>query len=418
MLRYGIPMHRLPREVLDEEVEDIKSLGVELRCGVPVGNANGMSFDDLGEYDAVFLAVGAYGSRPLGIEGEKAERVVTGLDVLRQVARGDKPAVGKRAAVIGGGNTALDAARVLVRLGVEVDIYYRRGRAEMPAFEEEIEEALREGVHLHTLVAPVKIELDDAGAVRAVSMTRMRLGDPDESGRRRPVVMEDSEHEIEADTVVACVGELVEKGSVPDGLDCARDGSVNVGEFGHSSLDKVWAGGDVTPNDRTVVSAIGMGKRAAVAIDRYLAGAPTREVDAVTRVGRDGCVSMSLYLGGGTAHQTYDAPNKVVAYDELNMAHFKRAERAREARAGFPERLDGFPEVNQGLEEPHARAEAGRCFHCGVCTDCDNCYVFCPDVAILPKQGERGYDLNYDFCKGCGICVTECPRASMTMVEE
>ncbi len=418
ILRYGIPVHRLPREVLDEEIEDILSLGVELRCGVKVGRSNGKSFDDLSGFDAVFLAVGAYHSRPLGIPGEDAKRVITGLELLRAVASGETLDLGERAAVIGGGNTALDVARVLVRLGVRVDIYYRRGRAEMPAFEEEVEEALREGVYVHTLVAPVGVDLDDAGNVRAVKLIRMRLGDPDESGRRRPEPIDDSEHSVETDSVIACVGELVDPDSTPDDVDRRRDGSVNVDEFGHSSMDSLWAGGDVTPNERTVVSAISMGKRAAVAIDRYLAGAPKREIDAVLRVGDRGCVSMSRYLSTGDAHASYDDANHIVKFDELNTAHFVKAERARLSRAPFPARLDGFPEVNLGIAEEQVRTEASRCFHCGVCNECDNCYVFCPDVAILPKPDAFGYTLNYDFCKGCGICAVECPRASMTMVEE
>ncbi|MDP8254204.1 MAG: NAD(P)-binding protein [Candidatus Alcyoniella australis] len=418
ILRYGIPAYRLPREVLDDEIEDILSLGVELRCGVRVGQGGDVGFDELADYDALFIAVGAHSSRSLGIPGENAARVIPGLELLRRIGAGEQPDVGSRAVVIGGGNTALDAARSLLRHGARADVYYRRSRAEMPAFEDEIEEAVREGVGLYMLEGPVRIELDDEGNVRGLTMMRMRLGAPDASGRRRPEPIEGSEHHIEADTVIAAIGETVDSSSLPPGLQTEDDGSLQVDEFGRCSQGGMLAGGDVTPILRTVVTAVGSGKLAAIAIDMRLAGEPPDKVEQLMRIGQGGSISISRYLDSGEAHAAYDDANTVVQFEQINTAYFPHLERGQSAHSPMPQRIKDFSEVNAGLDEAAAMREVERCFHCGLCTECDNCYIFCPDVAVIPREGEFGYDVNYDYCKGCGICASECPRSCIILTED
>ncbi len=409
MLRYGIPHHRLPREVLDEEIDDIRSLGVDIRCDRPI---DGRAWAELGGYHAVFLASGAQRSRRLDIPGEDAHGVMSGLDLLRAVNSGRAPAVGARVAVIGGGNSAIDAARVLVRTGARVDIHYRRGRAEMPAFDEEVSEAVREGVTLNLLAAPVRIEVDD-GRVSGLTLVRMELGEPDASGRRRPRPVPGSEHTVRVDSVITAVGEVVDGAALPPDLAAGDDGVATDGG-GFTGRLHTWAGGDVTPATRTVVDAIGAGKRAAVAIDRELRG-----LDGEVRtVGRGGAVQLSRYLGAGTTHGSYDDWERVVGFDDLNPAHFTHAERARRPRLPMEQRLRGFGEVVGGLAAAQARVESARCFHCGVCNQCDNCFVFCPDVAIRHRTDGPGYRLDLDYCKGCGICAAECPRGCIKMVEE
>ncbi|MBI2569058.1 MAG: FAD-dependent oxidoreductase [Candidatus Schekmanbacteria bacterium] len=418
VLRYGIPAHRLPRAVLDDEIADIASMGVTFRCGVRLGSGGDLSYAELVGYDAVFVAIGAHESRRLGLPGEDAKGVMSGLHLLRLVAAGTRPRLGTRVAVIGGGNTACDAARVLLRLGTRVGLYYRRSRAEMPAFKDEIDEAIREGVELHELCAPVAISTNATGAVTAIRLIRMKLGEPDDSGRRQPHPIPGSELEVPVDTVVAAIGELADPGALPPGVEVTGDGSVRVDDLGRASVEAVFSGGDVTPGPRTVVDAIAAGKRAAVAVDLYLAGAEKAEAAKVMRVGLGGGISMSQYLERSLAHERYGDSEHVVTFDELNTAYFESQPRHRLKRLTVESRLSGFAEVNAGLTDREALVEAARCFHCGVCTECDNCYVFCPDVAVRPLGEGKGYEIDYDYCKGCGICVAECPRASMSLAGE
>jgi 2-oxoacid:acceptor oxidoreductase delta subunit (pyruvate/2-ketoisovalerate family) len=393
-----IPEYRLPREILDHEIAAIESLGVEIRTGVQLGKD--LSLDDLKDYQAVFLAVGQSVSRKLDVHGEDATGILHGIEFLRRLDQGEKSPLGSRVAVIGGGNTAMDAARSARRLGAEVSILYRRSRHEMPASDEEIEEALEEGVKIEYLVAPVEV-LTEKGKVSGLKCTRMELGELDESGRRRPMPVPGSEHIIEVDTIIPALGQVADLSFLGKDIKAER-GRVVIDDSGATTCPPIFAGGDVATGYGTVTHAVGSGKRAALAIDRLLQGGALegfppldRNIQAVPR----------------------DIDPTVVDFEDLNPAYFEEEPRPRQAQTPAEERVKDFTEVNRGFDEEVAVAEAARCFSCGTCNQCDNCLIFCPDLAVL-RDGERPYIFNYDYCKGCGICVTECPRRAISFEEE
>jgi len=415
LLRIGIPAYRLPRAVLDREIGEIEKLGVKFELGVTVGKD--VPFAKLRKYDAVFLAVGVHAPRHLDIPGEDAKEVVTGLELLRRVALGKRFACGKNVAVIGGGNSAVDAARVARRLGAQVTIYYRRTRVEMPAFEEEGNDAEEEGVKLEPLAAPVKIALY-RGKVSGVVLQRMKLGKPDESGRRRPVPVPGSEFKVKCDMVISAIGEQGELSFLPEEI--KREwGKIVIDAFGLTNVPGVFAGGDIAGPQQNVAQALGDGKHAAIAMDRYLQGETVETIGKSIFIGERGRASMAAYTAQGESHRKIIGIKRVVAFKDLNTWHFEKEERDVMNRIPLAKRLRSFAEINLGLTDEQARHAAERCFHCGVCTMCDNCFMFCPDVSItLKDDGGYGYDINFDYCKGCGVCVHECPRAAMVMVEE
>jgi len=421
MMRVGIPEYRLPREVLDREIADIEALGVEIRTNTRVGSDIGFS-DLLENYQALFIAVGLQRSRRLNIPGEEAKGVVHGLDFLRKVNLGEEVQVGPRVAVVGGGNTAIDAARTALRLGSEVTILYRRSRAEMPAIAEEVEEALAEGIGIRYLVAPTRILAED-GRVSKLECIKMRLGEPDESGRRRPIPVEGSEFIFEVDTVIPAIAQEADISFLEAGgwrlevgswkLEVER-GRIVIDAAGATTGPGIFAGGDVATPFGTVAHAIGSGKRAALAIDRYLRGEELPDFPPLDEA----------------VHAVFrDIDPTIVRFEDLNLAYFDETGRPAQPQRPVEERVSGFQEVNLGLGEKEAQAEAERCFSCGTCNLCDTCFTFCPDVAIarlvpppypmpLARLDGAGYRVNYDYCKGCGICAEECPRFAISMEEE
>ncbi len=415
LLRIGIPAYRLPDEVLDKEVADLQKMGVEFQLNTRVGRD--VPFAKMQGYDAVFVATGVHANRALDVPGEDAEGVLPALALLARVALGEKVKVGKRVAVIGGGNSAVDAARTARRLGAQVTIFYRRTEVEMPAFEEEVADAKAEDVKIEMLTAPTRIIVED-GAVAGLELQRMTLGEPDESGRRRPVPVKGSEFTVPADTVLTAIGEVGDLSFLPDQV--KREwGKIKIDEFGLTSHPGVFAGGDIASAQQNVARALGDGKRAAIAIDRYLQGATVAELGGNIIIGEKGCASMAQYLRTGQSHAKHIGSKHVVPFAEINVWHFEKMPRDEMARLAMPKRVKTFGEINLGLNDEQAARAAERCFHCGVCTMCDNCYMFCPDASIAHKtDGGYGYDINYDYCKGCGICVKECPRSAMILEEE
>ncbi|NLH47867.1 MAG: FAD-dependent oxidoreductase [Myxococcales bacterium] len=415
LLRVGIPAYRLPDEVLDREVAAIAALGVDFQLNKHVGRD--VPFAQLSASDAVFVATGVHANRKLDIPGEDAAGVVSGLGLLSKVALSQPFECGRNVIVIGGGNSAVDAARVARRLGAAVAVYYRRTRVEMPAFEEEVNDAEHEGVRLEMLAAPVRVVVEN-GRVAGVVLQRMELGEPDESGRRRPVPVPGSEFTAACDMLVTAIGEAGDLEFLP--ADVKRQwGKIAIDEFGLTSHPGVFAGGDIASAQQNVAQALGDGKRAAIAIDRYLRGETVAAIGGNILIGQRGCVSMAQYTGQGASHGKIIGQKHVVPFEEINVWHFEKEPRDVMPRIADEKRLAGFAEIHLGLTDEQARHAAERCFHCGVCTMCDNCYMYCPDVSIAHKtDGGYGYDINFDYCKGCGICVKECPRSAMVLGEE
>ena len=422
MLRYGIPEYRLPNDVLDREVRRLEKMGVTFVLGKAVKSAAEMQTMRQ-DYAAVFMAIGAYKSKAMGVPDEKSPGVMTGLEFLRRVVEGKAPSIGKKVLVVGGGNTAVDAARTARRFGAEVTLAYRRSRAEMPAFEEEVRQAEEEGVKIEILVSPSRVVLN-AGKAAGLECLKMKLGDPDESGRRQPIPIEGSETILAADTILTAIGEEIETAIVPSALP-SEHGAIKTRVGGRTEWTTVFAGGDFIAQQRTVVDAIASGKRSAIAIDCQLRGESFEAVFDRIRVADTDAVMMSRYLHIRTGNPPRAATtselsrlNKVVTFSDLNPTYFTRSEPSPYPLRGVDERLsgDGFAEIHQAPADETRKSELSRCFHCGRCTECDNCYVYCPDTAISKK--ECGFEIDYYFCKGCGVCLKECPRAAMEMIEE
>jgi len=401
MMRVGIPDYRLPKDVLDKEIKAIEGLGVEIRTNMKLGD--NLKISDLEDYDAVFIAVGLQKSRKLNIPGEDADGVIPGLDFLKRVNLGEEVEIGQKVAIIGGGNTAIDAARTCLRLGAEPIILYRRTRAEMPAIESEVEEAISEGVKMDFLTSPTSVLVEN-GRVSGLECIRMRLGEPDESGRPRPIPIEGSEFKIKVDTVITAIGQEADLsflGSEERMIEVER-GRIFINEAGATTKPGFFAGGDVATPFGTVAEAIGSGKRAAIAIDKYLRGEELSGFPPLDRPVR--------------AFPKEVDPT-VVSFDDLNPAYFEEIERMKIPQIPSEERVRTFSEVNLGFSEEEAIVEAERCFSCGTCNLCDTCLIFCSDVAIA-RVDEKGYEVNYDYCKGCGVCAEECPRYAISTIEE
>jgi Pyruvate/2-oxoacid:ferredoxin oxidoreductase delta subunit/NADPH-dependent 2,4-dienoyl-CoA reductase/sulfur reductase-like enzyme len=334
---------------------------------------------------------------------------MSGVNFLKKVNSGEKVDLGERVAVIGGGNTAMDAARSALRLGAKPLVIYRRTKEEMPAWEEEVSEAEEEKIEFIFLSSPVKILTQD-GKVKGIECIKNILGPPGKDGRREPRPIENSNFTLPVDSVISAIGEAPDLSFFPRELQNSKD-AIPVDETGATGLEKVFAGGDVVAQPRTVSFAIGSGKKAAMAIDATLRGKNAAEAIRMARWGDKGCLSMARYLSGGGD----GIAQEVVKFSELNTAYFPRQVRKPKERLPLEERANGFSEITGGLSKASALFEAKRCFNCGVCNLCDNCFFFCPDLAISARPDKHGYQINYDYCKGCCICVEECPRGAISI---
>ncbi len=408
ILRTGIPEYRLPPSILDQEISDIQARGVEIKTNCCVGRD--IPFGDLKSFQAVFVATGAHRGRALKMEGDNLKGVFSGLDLLKRIRMGERPSLGGKAIVIGGGNLAIDVSRSALRLGVKnVEIHYRRSQEEMPAIPEEVEEALREGVKIHFLTSPVRI-LGKEGKVVGAECAKMVLGEPDETGRKRPVPIEGSGFKVEADAILSAIGEDPDLSFLPQEVPIDR-GLIQADGMGFVHVKGIFAGGDVSNPIHTVAGAIGSGKKAAVAIHEYLQGGWLKDKLGMIQVGGKGTISMKKYFDPPKG----EANPPVLSFKEINTAYFEHQRRISNSSLPVGER-GGFQEIFSGLSDELAQKEAARCFNCGVCNGCDNCWVYCPDVAVKREKGQ--YEIDYDFCKGCGICFEECPRGVILLEEE
>jgi len=382
MMRVGIPAYRLPRQVLRREIDEILGAGVELKLNHAVRDINRL-FDE--GYSAVFLAIGAHEPQLLGIPGEDAEGVFQGVPFLRSISLGEEIRLGDRVVVVGGGNTAIDTARTAVRMGSrEVTILYRRGRAEMPANSWEVDDAEDEGVRLELLAQPIEVLSDNpsassgqGGRTSGIRCIRMRLGEPDASGRRRPIPIGGSEFVIECDAMVAAVAQAPEISFLdPDhGLEITRWGTFKVDpETLTTNRSEVFAGGDAAAGPGVLIEAIAAGRRGALSIDRYLRGVPLLTPRELT----------PLPVAELTDHEIAE----MRARGEVDL-------RPRETMPTAPaeERARDFREVELGLTEEQAHVEALRCLHCGLCSECYQCVLACKVGAIDHQQAPERVEL-------------------------
>jgi homotetrameric NADPH-dependent glutamate synthase len=357
MLTVGIPSYRLPRDIITYEIDYILDMGVELKLNTPIGET--VSLNELHNqgYDTVFLAIGAHDGVDLHVDGEQLTGVYRAVDFLRQVNLGEQVSVGKKVAVIGGGNAAIDAVRTARRLGAEeAFIIYRRGEEEMPANKEEIAEAREEGIQFHFLTAPVRIVGDSSGCVQALELRRMELGEPDESGRRRPVPIEGSDYTMEIDTVISAIGQKVGSQIVARdiGLELNTNGTVKVDSITYqTNIPWLFCGGDAVSGPAIIIEAIAAGKEAAISIDRFLRGE-------------------SLSEARGSLPE--------IAIPDTTT--IQKQSRRRPKRLDPMQRIHSFDEVNLALSPQEAQEEAKRCLNCGVCSECYRCEDACKAAAI------------------------------------
>jgi NADPH-dependent glutamate synthase beta subunit-like oxidoreductase/Pyruvate/2-oxoacid:ferredoxin oxidoreductase delta subunit len=410
LMRCGIPPYRLPRDILDAEISRLFEMGIEFKMGVTVGK--NITWDTLNtQFDAIFVAVGAYQETTLGIEGLNKRGIFEALKFLGQVNLEGKPKIGKNMAVIGGGNSAIDCARVSRRLGAEVTIVYRRGEEEMPAHVEEIEMAREEGVEFLFLATPTGVYGQEH--IAGLKLEKMALGEVDDSGRRRPVPTGET-FDIDCDGMIVAIGEGTRVDDLPPFIS-HKKGVVETDHMGQTSESTVFAGGDIIDIPHTITHAIGSGKRAAIAIDRFIGGAKGEEkgLDQF-RWGDKGTISVGR-MKGTTLFKRRNPSTEVIEYKNMNTFYFDHRPRIKIDRIPAKRRLKGFQEVIASPSEQEAVSEARRCFVCGSCSECGNCYIFCPDSAIKSDPEGYGYIADMDYCKGCGICVNECPRGAMKM---
>ncbi len=379
MMRYGIPAYRMPREVLAGEVDRIAALGVHMTSGHLVEDLAAERAD--GAFDAVFVAVGAHLSKRVDIPARDAGPVVDAVSFLRSVASGERPVIGRKVAIYGGGNTAMDAARVARRLGAdETLIVYRRTREQMPAHAEEAQDAEREGIRINWLRTITAFEGPE------IQVEQMEL---DESGFPQPTGRFER---LAADTVILALGQESDTAflrPVP-GVEFARDGTVVVSPAMMTGCAGVFAGGDMVPSERTVTVGVGHGKKAARNIDTWLRGSPAPN---------------------GTKH----AP---VSLDMLNLWFFGDDPRRQQPQLPVQERVAGFEEIAGGLSEADATFEARRCLSCGNCCECDGCLGACPENAVIKLGVGQRYRIDDARCTGCGACYEQCPVHAIEMLTD
>lgn len=411
VMRWGIPEYRLPKSVLRKEIRRLLSFSIDVRTGVRIGKD--IPYEELNQFDAVFLSPGAGLDHSLGIEGEDLKKVWKGRDFLEKINSGSKVRIGKEIVVIGGGNTAMDVARSALRLGARVRVAYRRTRTEMPALQDEIREAEEEGVRFEYLIQPVKIDLLPSKRIR-VKFQRMKLKGLDQSHRRKAIPIKGDDVTLEAEGLITAAGEGADLSWLPEGL--VKNDLIAVGPSLATAHPKIFAGGDVIDQPRTIVTAIAAGKRAAISIDLYLRGETPEEVFPKIRVGTKGFLSMEAYLRGRNGGDWLE-PKDIISYQQLNPLYFEHRRRIEMRKGDHKNTLRSFSEVHKGFTPDEARLSASRCFSCGTCNYCYNCYFFCPEgvISLDPVHQTRTVDLEH--CKGCGTCVKTCPRNVLFMKE-
>jgi NADPH-dependent glutamate synthase beta subunit-like oxidoreductase len=412
ILRWGIPAYRLPLTALRHDIHQIEAQGVSILTESPVTAEVLETLKK--DFDAVFMGCGHGRGMAMHVPGEHLTGVAEGLDFLRQIREGQAPACQGVSAVIGGGNTAVDVARSIVRLGGKALLLYRRRRRDMPAFDPEVEMALEEGVELQELLAPVTVAKE--GEKILLTLQEMMIAG-EENSRGRIVPDHGKIRRIPVDRVFKAIGaQALEVWHEPD------PAYQEMLRLSHTVLESrgtgavMVFGGDLTNATKSVVHAIASGKQAAMALDALFQegiGGVVPKLEAC-QVGDGRSLSMEVYLGG---QRRLRNPH-VVRYGEINTDHFQFSPRITQPRLLREERARSFEEIDLKISAQLAMKEAERCFNCGLCNQCDNCYIYCPDTSVILEGDHQGRHIDYDYCKGCGLCVVECPRNAMSLGEE
>lgn len=379
MMHFGIPAYRLPRDVLMSEIRRIESLGVNIRLNHKVQDL--LLEQKAGDYDAVFVAVGAHLGKRVEIPARDAGKILDAVSFLHDTNRGETPLLGRRVAVYGGGNTAMDAARTALRMGAEESlIIYRRDREHMPAHPFEADEAMEEGVKMNWLRT---IKHIDQSTLTVEVMAINDQGYPEPTGEIET---------LEADTLILALGQESDTQflqAIPD-IEFKRDGTVRVDANMMTGHSGIFAGGDMVPSDRTVTVATGHGKKAARCIDAWLRG----------------------------SHYVKPVRNELASHEKLHLWYFTEAHQQQQDELTPNERRQGFREVVSGLSEHEAIYEARRCFSCGNCFECDGCFGSCPEGAITKLGIGKRYRYEYERCTGCAVCYEQCPCHAITLIDE
>ncbi|MGI9543611.1 MAG: NAD(P)-binding protein [Cyclobacteriaceae bacterium] len=378
MMHFGIPAYRLPRKELKQEVERVLDMGVKIVLNHKVEDV--LAEKVAGNFDAVFVAVGAHISKKIDIPSRDAGQIFDALTFLKNVEQGTPPKIGRRVAVYGGGNTAMDAARTVQRLtGHEALIIYRRDREHMPAHDFEAADALEEGVKINWLRTIKEIDR----TTFKVEVMKIENGRPVPTGEFET---------LEADALILALGQDTDTGFLKNlrGIEFKNDGTVVVGEDMMTGHEGVFAGGDMVPSERTVTVAVGHGKKAARHIDGYLRGKPYKKAIA----------------------------HPIVGPERLHIWYKTHAPQQTQTELPPVQRTDGFDEVVAGLLEDEALFEAQRCLSCGNCFECDGCYAVCPEDAVIKLGPGNRYRFNYDQCTGCKECYEQCPCHAIEMIPE
>jgi NADPH-dependent glutamate synthase beta subunit-like oxidoreductase len=414
LLRWGIPAYRLPRDILDKEISRIKDLGVAIHCETPV--TENLLEKIRSEYKALFIACGYERSITLKIQGGDLAR--DGLEFLRNPHPAEKPSLSGTAAIVGGGNTAIDVARSLVRRGVSALIVYRRRLEDMPAFEPETAMALKEGVKIIELVAPIRIQKNINARSSSLpdlrlTLQQMKVGKEKIAGRACVVPDGEKIETIDIQDIFVAIGAKAEpiwqslKAEEPNSLDLR-----------HCRLTEqkipIVFGGNLTIPDKSVTDAVASGKQAAMALDTYFKEGleAVEQRLAACRVGAGPAISMDTYLGGDRKYRSVH----IVDPDEIVHDYFQSAPRVIPSSLDTQSSIRSFEEINATYASDAAKKEAARCFNCGICNACDFCRLYCPEMAVIVDKSKRR--INMDYCKGCGVCATECPRNAMVLEEE
>jgi len=379
MIHFGIPAYRMPRDELQAEIDRIEKLGVRITLNHRVDDV--LKEKEEGGFDAVFIAVGAHISKKIDIPTRDASKILDAVSFLSSAKEGEAPKIGRRVAIYGGGNTAMDAARTAKRLGAdEAMIIYRRDRSSMPAHDFEADEAIEEGVKINWLRTIKEIDR---------STFKVEIMELDENGRPQPTGKFES---LEADSLILAVGQDTDTAfleSVP-GIEFKRDHTVVVDDNMMTGHTGIFAGGDMVPSDRSVTIAVGHGKHASRHIDAFLKGSKYQR---------------------GPRHE-------VVGPDKLQLWFRTHAPQVEQERLPVVDRQQGFDEIMQNLSESDALFEAGRCLSCGNCFECDGCYGACPETAIIKLGPGKRYKFNFNLCTGCAVCFEQCPCHAIEMIEE